>query len=249
MVKAQYKMQQRDWVYILILSIVGQFVIYFLAFVYNSSTSALGYISFAGTMVSIILAVIAIGYTYGESIRQKHNEDELIIQIRGLSEIKEKLGDQVDVLEQIADLKKDVNSTRELTISNIQNFIEIMNTQPQSKNEETKSDDFAFLTNMNLVLFSQTAILIYIYDSFEFNDVEGFANLVANYYKDFSTTHEELMARVEGLMAVWTIFNNLNILDEYQYKPKLKEYLKDKISRNEEKLKGLPFEIINNLKL
>ena len=248
MEKIKYKIQQRDWVYILILSMVVQFIIYFLAFVYNSSTNALGYVSFAGTMVSIILAVIAIGYTYGESIRQKHNEDELIIQIRGLSEIKEKLGDQVDVLEQIADLKKDVNNTKELTISNIQNLMKNMTPESPAFSSNTANNNFPFLSQMNLVLFAQISTLIYIYDNCNSNNYRDFSKGVKKYYIDKFTTNNEVMLSFEGAMAIWTILNNLGVWDETSYKPELKELLKGKIDKNSEILKNLPSEILDNLK-
>jgi len=248
MEKTKYKIQQRDWVYILILSMVGQFIIYFLAFVYNSSTNALGYVSFAGTMVSIILAVIAIGYTYGESIRQKHNEDELIIQIRGLSEIKEKLGDQVNVLEQIADLKKDVNHTKEITLSNIQNLIKNMTPEPVVPSNSTTSNEFPFLSSMNFVLFAQISTLIYIYDNSNSKHLRDFGAEVKKYYADKFTIPHEIQLSFEGTMAVWTILNNLGVWDETCYKPELKELLESKIAKNSEILKILPSEIIDNLK-
>lgn len=65
---------KREWVFsIVIVSLVQAFV-WYSAFVNAGSGSALNFISFAGTLVSIILAVLAIGYTYGESISQKKSK-------------------------------------------------------------------------------------------------------------------------------------------------------------------------------
>ncbi|MBO1280312.1 hypothetical protein [Acinetobacter nosocomialis] len=105
------KVQTRDWIYLFIISFFLQFIIYYFSFIYGGSTKALGYISFAGTLISIILAVIAIGYTYGESIKQKGSSDQLLLEIASLREIKDKLAGQVDILENIAAIKSVVENT------------------------------------------------------------------------------------------------------------------------------------------
>ncbi|WP_373350912.1 hypothetical protein [Acinetobacter bereziniae] len=106
------KIHTKDWLYLFIISFFLQFIIYYFSFIYGGSVKALGYISFAGTLISIILAVIAIGYTYGESIKQKGSSDQLLLEIAGLREIKDKLAGQVDILENIADLKVVVEDTK-----------------------------------------------------------------------------------------------------------------------------------------
>jgi len=106
------KIDTKDWVYLFIISFFLQFIIYYFSFIYGGSVKALGYISFAGTLISIILAVIAIGYTYGESIKQKSSSDQLLLEISGLRDIKEKLAGQVDILENIADLKTAMEDTK-----------------------------------------------------------------------------------------------------------------------------------------
>lgn len=105
------KFGNKDWIYIFIISLFLQFIIYYFSFIYGGSVKALGYISFAGTIISIILAVIAIGYTYGESIRQKTSSDQLLVEISGLRDIKDKLAGQVDLLENIAAIKSAVEQT------------------------------------------------------------------------------------------------------------------------------------------
>lgn len=87
--------------------------IHYFSFIYGGSVKALGYISFAGTLISIILAVIAIGYTYGESIKQKTSSDQLLFEIAGLREIKDKLAGQVSIPENIAEIKTDIKDTKD----------------------------------------------------------------------------------------------------------------------------------------
>ena len=105
------KFQTKDWIYLFIISIFLQFIIYYFSFIYGGSTKALGYVSFAGTLISIILAIIAIGYTYGESIKQKGSSDQLLLEIANLRDIKDKLAGQVDLLENIAEIKSAIQNT------------------------------------------------------------------------------------------------------------------------------------------
>lgn len=111
--KITSKMGTKDWIYIFVISLFLQFIIYYFSFIYGGSVKALGYISFAGTLISIILAVIAIGYTYGESIKQKTSSDQLLIEITGLRDIKDKLAGQVSILENIAEIKTDIKDTKD----------------------------------------------------------------------------------------------------------------------------------------
>ncbi|MDR6628353.1 hypothetical protein J2X86_000341 [Acinetobacter lwoffii] len=111
------KVQTKDWIYLFIISFFLQFIIYYFSYIYGGSVKALGYISFAGTLISIILAVIAIGYTYGESIKQKGSADQLLLEISSLRDIKDKLAGQVDILENIAAIKSTVEDTKKAVSS------------------------------------------------------------------------------------------------------------------------------------
>lgn len=229
MEKVKYKMQQRDWVYILILSMVGQFIIYFLAYVYNSSTNALGYVSFAGTMVSIILAVIAIGYTYGESIRQKHNEDELIIQIRGLSEIKEKLGDQVDVLEGIANLESSIGKKFEESYKLIkENTNQYLNNSSSEVNNSKTSNNEAFLSSTNYIFDIYTLILYEIISKTNPSDVKDFSDAMFSYLKNKADNENIAFTKFEAAMAIWSILKSMGLMDVFEFKFDVKKFYKKK---------------------
>lgn len=73
----------------------------------------MGYVSFAGTIISIILAVLAIGYTYGESQQQKNSSVTLANQIDELVQIKEDLKIQAHALNDIQILKSDLKNYAE----------------------------------------------------------------------------------------------------------------------------------------
>ena len=55
---------RREWILILILVVVIQFIVQVATWLYSERGSALSYLSFAGTLVSIILALLAIIYSY-----------------------------------------------------------------------------------------------------------------------------------------------------------------------------------------
>lgn len=99
------KFTKREWVHLIITLSIAQAFIWFISYQYANNSNALGYVSFAGTLISIILAVLAIGYTYGESHQQKNSSVTLGNQIESLVSIKDKLEIQANSLNDIKDLK------------------------------------------------------------------------------------------------------------------------------------------------
>ncbi|MFH7410191.1 hypothetical protein, partial [Acinetobacter variabilis] len=95
---------KREWIHLIITLSIIQAFIWWVSFQFAGNSSALGYVSFAGTLISIILAVLAIGYTYGESQQQKNSSSTLSNQIESLIKIKDKLEVQADALTGIKDL-------------------------------------------------------------------------------------------------------------------------------------------------
>lgn len=112
------KFSKREWIHLIITLSIVQAAIWFVSFVYANNSSALGYISFAGTIISIILAVLAIGYTYGESQQQKNSSSTLGNQIESLIKIKDKLEIQAEALEDIKELKSNLTRFSE----NVDNY-------------------------------------------------------------------------------------------------------------------------------
>lgn len=102
------KFSKREWVHLIITLSIAQAFVWFISLQYANNTSALGYVSFAGTLISIILAVLAIGYTYGESQQQKNSSSTLASQLESLVKIKDKLEIQADALKSIETLKGDI---------------------------------------------------------------------------------------------------------------------------------------------
>ncbi|WP_421222165.1 hypothetical protein [Aeromonas enteropelogenes] len=100
---------KREWVQLTILLAIIQAFFWYAVFENSQSASALGYVSFAGTLVSIILAVLAIGYTYGESISQKSKSDGLAEQIKTLGTLIDSVEIEAKSLEKIQDISKELS--------------------------------------------------------------------------------------------------------------------------------------------
>ncbi|MUK43687.1 hypothetical protein GNP61_19250 [Aliivibrio fischeri] len=101
---------KREWMFsILIISLIQAFV-WYAAFVNAGNGSALNFISFAGTLVSIILAVLAIGYTYGESLSQKNQSDAVVNQIVTLNQAIGNIKEQTDDLNQIREISENLTA-------------------------------------------------------------------------------------------------------------------------------------------
>lgn len=101
-------LSKREWFLVLVLISVIQGGIWYASFVNAGSGSALNYVSFAGTLVSIILAVLAIGYTYGESLSQKNKSDNVSTQIAVLNEVIKSIKLESKSLEQISTISEEL---------------------------------------------------------------------------------------------------------------------------------------------
>lgn len=158
----QNKFTKREWVHLLITLSVIQAFIWWVSFQFAGNSSALGYVSFAGTLISIILAVLAIGYTYGESQQQKNSSSTLANQLDSLVKIKDKLEVQASALEGIKGLEDNFAKLSNLVDSR---FIE---TQQQVNNVNQAVN---YLTSN---VFMQKPLQ---YDlSYLFNNVKSFDN-------------------------------------------------------------------------
>lgn len=99
---------KREWIQLIITLTIFQAFFWYAVFENSGSASALGYVSFAGTLVSIILAVLAIGYTYGESISQKNKSEGLANQIDTLGGLIESVEVEAKSLEKIQDIANEL---------------------------------------------------------------------------------------------------------------------------------------------
>jgi hypothetical protein len=85
------KFSTREWIFLITILLLIQFLIHWLSLNYGGSTSALGYVSFAGTVISILLGLIAIIYSFVQSISQTSSAVEIREQIEKLISAGEKI--------------------------------------------------------------------------------------------------------------------------------------------------------------
>lgn len=78
------KLKTREWIYTIIIVVLVQFLIQFSAWLYSGNVGALNYISFAGTLISIVLAVLAIIYSYVQSVSQANTTLNITKQVDSL---------------------------------------------------------------------------------------------------------------------------------------------------------------------
>ena len=88
-------MKTREWIFVILLVILGQMLLHYLAFDFAKSGRALGYISIAGTIVSIVLGMIAIIYSFVQSISHSNSVADIKSQVEKLVEV----GDGISQLE------------------------------------------------------------------------------------------------------------------------------------------------------
>lgn len=67
----------REWLFVIAIVVGAQFFIHSISGRFGGSANALGYVSFAGTVVSILLGLIAIIYSFVQSISQTSNVAEM----------------------------------------------------------------------------------------------------------------------------------------------------------------------------
>lgn len=78
------KLSTREWCLIIAILSLVQFFIHWVAYQFGDSPNALGYVSFAGTLVSIMLGLIAIIYSFVQSISQNNSVVEIRDQVERL---------------------------------------------------------------------------------------------------------------------------------------------------------------------
>ncbi|WLH05726.1 hypothetical protein [Pseudomonas lurida] len=83
-VEKKQKFSTREWCLVIAILSLVQFFIHWVSYQFGGSPNALGYISFAGTLVSIMLGLIAIIYSFVQSISQNTSVIEIRDQVERL---------------------------------------------------------------------------------------------------------------------------------------------------------------------
>lgn len=136
---------KREWLLsISIISLIQAFI-WYAAFVNAGNGSALNFISFAGTLVSIILAVLAIGYTYGEAQVQKNESNSVVQQVSKLNDVIGNLEYQSGNMNKLEDISFDLSELTkklEMRLTNTHKEVEkVSSTLSQMVSLEGSFDD------------------------------------------------------------------------------------------------------------
>lgn len=111
---------KREWFFLIALIVLIQFIAQWLSFEYKDSSNALGYVSFAGTIVSIILAVLAIIYSYIQSASQQSSSEKITSQVDKLVDVVSKIDtSKISFSTELSKLK-DINDKIDKTMSSQQ---------------------------------------------------------------------------------------------------------------------------------
>lgn len=112
---------KREWLLAILLIMIVQFIVQCIAFLYAGSGSALNYISISGTIVSIVLALLAIIYSYFQSASQVNTSTSLNTQIEKLISIvdivKESKSDFANELKNLENIRENIESSINIQLS------------------------------------------------------------------------------------------------------------------------------------
>lgn len=202
------KFTKREWIHLIITLSIIQAFIWWVSFQFAGNSSALGYVSFAGTLISIILAVLAIGYTYGESHQQKNSSTTLANQIESLVAIKDKLEIQAEALNNINVLKTSLDEFSKNVYGQLES---------SKKGFEDFKKDFGKSNRDDKLLESKQNIdsIATLSIATLFNEATPF-NKVCLILLILFVENKENESRNSNLIELYTYVNNLNIkeLDE-----------------------------------
>lgn len=108
-------LSNREWIFVIILVILSQFLLHQYSSNMMNETQVINYISFSGTIVSIILAVLAIIYSFFQSITQQGNSDKIASNLESLTGVASTVNVSVDKMtSQVDTLNTVVNTVKSL---------------------------------------------------------------------------------------------------------------------------------------
>ncbi|EPH6348768.1 hypothetical protein ACS0KH_003526 [Vibrio cholerae] len=116
------KLETREWVFIMLIVVLIQFIIQASAWLYGGNSGALGYLSFAGTAVSIILAVLAIIYSFLQSSAQEKSSSNISSQVTKLVDVVQNIEISKETLQLTLDKLEGVTNELDVSIENQSNL-------------------------------------------------------------------------------------------------------------------------------
>jgi hypothetical protein len=238
--KLSKKIETKDWIYLFIISLFLQFIIYYFSFIYGGSVKALGYVSFAGTLISILLAIIAIGYTYGESIKQKTSSDQLLVEIAGLRDIKDKLAGQVGILENIAEIKTDIKDTKDAVSKfDLANQLQIMKDQFEEPKKLTAATSIELDKIEQIIMGFKMVSDGYILEIIHVLETEKIGDLTDILIQVVECDYEikEWVSMANLYVGIYSMAESIGIFKDLKVQDGIKDIYTKKYPKNTNKMK------------
>jgi hypothetical protein len=108
------------WVMVMIIQALVQFTLHYWTIDYGGNDKVISHLGFAGTLVSIALAVVAIVYAYFQTYSQKRDADSVAIQIAQMRELLnalnlsgEQIGTHAAMLKEMQGRLAEINSAQD----------------------------------------------------------------------------------------------------------------------------------------
>lgn len=182
------KLNTSHWIMIIIILSLSQLLLHYFSAQVMTGSEVINYVSFAGTIVSIILAVLAIVYSFYQSFTQQNNVDLIAREIERLKET------AVDIKLASSSIKK--------TSRLLPKVIDGLSSLPNIVSEQVTEKTDRLLKVHNNEMKEHLANL----NSYDFN-VEGEINITPKFYKGLM--HGEVML-VHTCLAMYM----LTVLDK-----------------------------------
>lgn len=141
-------MKTREWLFTIAIIILIQFIVQVGALIYSNDNNVLNYISFAGTIVSIILAIIAIVYSFVQTVFQQSSSSNISNQVDKLISVVDQINDSKNIINTSIDHLKRTSEKLDAAIENQSNINKEVQTISKKfsdfgfwKSHQTEKDD------------------------------------------------------------------------------------------------------------
>lgn len=159
------KPRGREWILLLLLCLVVEFLVIRSAYSLPSGTDIVRFVSFTASITSIILAVLAVVYSYYQNFAQRRDSQLVSDQIGRLREIISQVDVSTDTLEEeiqdaaetSAEIRRAVSELREESSQEFENIRENINNFESIKDDVNKQNESTESSNIDLEEFQKEA--------------------------------------------------------------------------------------------
>ena len=125
------KIKTREWLLITILLLILEYLVMSITLNFGDNKSLVNYVSFAGTIMSIVLALVAIIYSFIQSESQSRSSSNISAEVASLRTVVQDINKSKVTfsgeLDRFADLANEIKNLREISVSSNQEIKNIAN--------------------------------------------------------------------------------------------------------------------------